>query len=248
MAPLPQRQIPPPPAEGFAEWSASSQSNCMAVAGMPHDPNQDMKGEVVRGLALRRWQGLSDISHFDFYDNQTRSRRHTGTIILDLLPHFYDTQRMQRIIAPDGTPDTTTINEKVRDPVTQAVLRVKNDMTVGRYDVVMDTGPGYQTRREEGSEAMLELLGTPLGEMVAKGAGDVVVRSMDFPDSDTIADRMAANIPGAQIDKQSDIPPKAQMMIQGLQAQLREANSARLALELELHSKHELQQMKEKGA
>src|SRR6266436_2160139 len=245
--PPPARQMPPEPASGFTEWSESSKNNFLAIAGMPNDPGQDSKGEVVSGIALRRRQGLSDISHFDFYDNQTRSMRHTGTIILDLVPHFYDTQRMQRIIAPDGTPDTTTINEKVRDPLTNAVLKVKNDMTVGRYDVVMDTGPGYQTAREEGSEAMLELLGTPLGEMVAQGAGDVVVRSMNFPDADTIADRIAANIPGAQIDKQSDIPPKAQMMIQSLQAQLKNANQARLALEMELPSKHQLEQIRQTG-
>jgi hypothetical protein len=247
MAPPPMRQNPPEPAAGFAEWSQSSQSNFLAVAGMPSDPGQDAKGEVVSGIALRRRQGLSDISHFDFYDNQTRSMRHTGTILLDLLPHFYDTERMQRIINPDGTPDTTTINEKVRDPLTGAITKVKNDLTVGRYDVVMDTGPGYQTRREEGAEAMLELLATPLGEMTAQQAGDVVVRAMDFPDSDTIADRLAASIPGAQIDKDSEIPPKAQMMIKGLQAQLQQANQKSMALELELQAKHQLEHIRQEG-
>jgi hypothetical protein len=247
MAPPPQRQQPPTPASGFAEWSESSQSNFMAVAGMPHDPGQDAKGEVVSGIAIQRRQGMSDISHFDFYDNQTRSMRHAGNIINDLVPYFYDTERIQRIIGDDGKPSTVTINEKQMDPTTGAIIAVKNDMTGGLYDCVVDTGPGYQTQREEGAVAQMQLLGTPLGEMIAETAGDVVVRSMDFPEADVIADRMAARIPGAQIDENSDIPPKAQMMIAGLQQQLKDANQKGMALELELHSKHGLEQMKQEG-
>lgn len=245
--PPPMRQAPMQPAPGLAQWIQGSQSDFMAVAGMPHDPNQDANGEVVSGLAIKRRQGLSDISHFDFADNLTRSLRHLGNILSDLIPHFYDTQRMQRIIGDDGTPDTTTINQKVRDPMTQAIVKVKNDMTAGLYDTVVDTGPGYQTKREEGADAMLSLLATPLGESVAHTAGDLVVRALDFPDADTIADRLAAMIPGAQIDKDSDIPPKAQMMIKGLQQQLQKLQQSHLALELELHTKSSLEQMRQKG-
>ncbi len=247
MMPPPQRQSAMAPAEGLMQWIQGSQSDFMAVAGMPHEPGQDSPGEVVSGLAIKRRQGLSDISHFDFADNLTRSLKHIGSIVSDLIPHFYDTQRIQRIIGDDGTPDTTTINEKVRDPLTQAVVRIKNDLTGGLYDTVVDTGPGYQTKREEAAEAMLELLATPLGEMTAKVAGDVVVRSLDFPDADTIADRMAAMIPGAQIDKDSDIPPKAQMMIKGLQQQLQQMQQSHMALELELKTKSGLEQMRQQG-
>jgi len=247
MMPPPQRQSAMAPAEGLMQWIQGSQSDFMAVAGMPHEPGQDSPGEVVSGLAIKRRQGLSDISHFDFADNLTRSLKHIGSIVSDLIPHFYDTQRIQRIIGDDGTPDTTTINEKVRDPLTQAVVRIKNDLTGGLYDTVVDSGPGYQTKREEAAEAMLELLATPLGEMTAKVAGDVVVRSLDFPDADTIADRMAAMIPGAQIDKDSDIPPKAQMMIKGLQQQLQQMQQSHMALELELKTKSGLEQMRQQG-
>jgi hypothetical protein len=242
LAPPPVRQEPPPVAGGFAEWSQANLSNFLFVTGMPNEPDADKKGEVVSGIAIRKRQGLSDISHFDFYDNQVRSLRHTGHVIIDLLPYFYDTQRVQRIINPDGTPDMITINEKSADGL------INNNLAAGKFDIVIDTGPGYQTAREEAADAMLELMGTPLGEMTAKVAGDVVVRAMNFPDADTIADRLAAQIPGANIDKNSDLPPKAQMMIAGLQQQLKEANQRFMAAQLEIEAKHGLQQLKDKGA
>ncbi len=237
-APPPERQMPPQPNAGFAEWADSTKSDFLAVAGMPNDPNQDMKGEVVSGIALRRRQGLSDISHYDFYDNLTRSLRHLGRIIVDMIPHYYDTPRMIRIIQEDGTPESVAINQP-------AIDKIKNDLTVGKYEVVVDTGPAYQTKREESVEAMMELLGTPLGELVARTSGDLIVRSMDFPNSDSVADRLIAAIPAAQMDKNSDLPPKAQAVIAGLQAQLKEANQKQMALELELHAKMGLEKMRQ---
>ena len=58
----------------------------MALAGMPHEPGQDAPGAIVSGKALRQRQALSDIGHFQYYDNQTRSISHTGRIYLDLNP------------------------------------------------------------------------------------------------------------------------------------------------------------------
>jgi hypothetical protein len=54
-------------------------------------------------------------------------------------------------------------------------------------------------------------------------------------------------IPGAQIDKDSDIPPKAQMMIKGLQQQLQQMQQSHMALELELKTKSGLEQMKQQS-
>jgi hypothetical protein len=251
-APPPERQGPPPVAEGFAEWAESTKSDFFAVAGMPHDPDQDKQGEVVSGIALRKRQGLSDIAHYDFYDNLTRSLRQLGKILLELIPVYYDTPRMLRIIREDGTPETVNINERQLDPMTQAVMNVKNDMTAGRYDVTIDTGPSYQTKREESAEALVELVtGTgKMGEMISTSAADRVIRAMDFPDADSIADRLASLIPAAQAEKQlaNMTADQLKSMVAGLQAQLAQANQKSLAAEMELEAKHGLEKIKQEGA
>lgn len=238
VAPPPQRQMPPPVADGFKEWSESAQSNFLAVAGMPNEPGADAKGEVVSGIALQKRQGLSDISHYDFYDNFTRSQRQVGRIIVDLIPSYYDAPRIVRIVGDDGTPSSVQLNEQTAD-------HVKNDMTVGRYEIVIDSGPSYQTKREESRAFQIELLKGPLGEMIAQNAGDVVVRGFDFHNSDKIADRIQSSIPAAQTDPQSDLPEKAQVMIAGLQAQLKQLGQKNLALELEIQAKHGLEKIKQ---
>jgi hypothetical protein len=204
---------------------------------MPHEPAQDAQGEVVSGIALRERQALSDISHFQYYDNQTFSMSHTGRILLDLYPHYYDTEKMQRIIGDDGVPQMVKINEKVRDPQSQAVTQIKNNICVGRYDVVMDAGPGYETKRQEGVDSMLGLLKTPLGEPIAKVASDLVVRNMDFAGADDLADRLVPLNPEGMSQAIKQLPKPAQAIVGALQQQLSQVSQELQHAQLELKYK-----------
>jgi hypothetical protein len=114
-----------------------------------------------------------------------------------------------RIIGEDGKPEIVTLNQPSSDE--NGVEKVLNDVTVGEYDVVMDTGPGYNSKRAEAVDAMTSLFAAD--PQLVQVAGDLYVRNMDFPGSDVIADRLAVNNPLAQIEKNSDVPPQAQMMI-----------------------------------
>jgi hypothetical protein len=237
-APAPTRLQPEPPPTGIMEAAGAISADLQMVLGVL-DPNQLPSGNIS-GKALQGQQNQVDLSNFHFYDNMTRSIRQTGKIILDLIPKIYDTERVMRIIGSDGQPDMTTINQA------NAIGEVLNDVTVGEYDVVMDTGPGFQTKRQQAVESMMPLL-TGNAELF-NIAGDLVFRNMDFPGADVIADRLAAMNPLAQIDEKSDIPPEIQMqlaqskqMIEQLQQQLQAAG-------LEINNRMQVAQIKEEGA
>jgi predicted amino acid-binding ACT domain protein len=75
----------------------------------------------------------------------------------------------------------------------------------------MDTGPGYNSKRQEAVDSMLSLLTADPGLM--QQAGDLIFRNMDFPGAEIIADRLAAANPLAQIDDKSSVPPQVQMQL-----------------------------------
>ena len=153
-APVPTRLQPEPPPIGIMEAANAISADLQMVLGIL-DPNQLPSGNIS-GKALAGQQNQVDLSNFHFYDNMTRSIRHTGKIILDLIPKIYDTQRVMRIIGTDGQPSMETINEqKTTDGGVDAVL---NDVTVGEYDVVMDTGPGFMSKRQQAVDAMMPLM------------------------------------------------------------------------------------------
>lgn len=237
-APVPSRLQPEPPPLGIMEAAGAISADLQMVLGIL-DPNQLPSGNIS-GKALAGQQNQVDLSNFHFYDNMTRSIRHTGKILLDLIPHIYDTQRVMRIIGSDGQPDMTTINEKT------VVGEVLNDVTVGLYDVVMDTGPGFQTKRQQAVEAMMPLLTG--NEQLFNIAGDLVFRNMDFPGADVIADRLASMNPMAQVDEKSDIPPQVQMELANNKKQMEAMQQQLQAAQLEINNRGQVAQIREEGA
>jgi hypothetical protein len=180
--PPPQRIQPEPPPAGALEAAFLASQNLSRVLGI-FDPAVRGGAQHKSDKTLNAERGQSEMANFDGYDNLTRSIKHTWRIMLSWFPSTYDTQRVQRIIGEDGREQMVTLNEKAQEqgPDGEAIEKVLNDVTVGTYDVVMQTGPGYDTRRQEGVAATVELMGTPLGEKVAAVADDLIVRNMDFP-------------------------------------------------------------------
>jgi hypothetical protein len=219
----PTRLQPEPPPVGIMQAATEISNDLQTVLGI-FDPSQQMPGNMS-GKALQGQQQQVDLSNFHFYDNMTRSIKQTGKIILDLIPKIYDTQRVLRIIGVDGKPDMTTLNEL------QATGEVLNNVTVGEYDVVMDSGPGYNSKRQEAVEQMMPLMAQ---NEIFQVAGDLLFRNMDFPGADTIADRLAAMNPLAKIDEKSPIPPAVQMKLMQLQQTVEQQQQQMQAMGLDI--------------
>lgn len=240
-APAPQRLQPEPPPAGVIAAAMSIDKDLQSVVGI-FDPSQLPQGNMS-GKAIRGQQMQQDMTNFHYYDNLVRSMKHTGRIILDLIPKIYDRERVLRIIGYDGKPEMVTVNQRVSDEM--GVEKVLNDVTVGEYDVYMDTGPGYQSKRQEAVEAMMPMIST--NQELFNLAGDLVFRNMDFPGAEVIADRLAANNPLAQIDEKSDVPPQIQMQLMQAQKQIADMQQMIAAMELEKQYRSDVEMLKQDG-
>jgi hypothetical protein len=87
--------------------------------------------------------------------------------------------------------------------------------SVGKYDVVATTGPGYATKRQEALEAMAQLLqGNPQLWTVA---GDLFVKNMDWPGAQEMSARFKKTI-DPKILETGDKSPELQAAEQQMQA------------------------------
>ena len=240
-APAPQRLQPEPPPAGVIAAAMSIDKDLQSVVGI-FDPSQLPQGNMS-GKAIRGQQQQQDMTNFHYYDNLVRSMKHTGRIILDLIPKIYDRERVMRIIGYDGQPEMVTLNQRVQDEM--GVEKVLNDVTVGEYDVYMDTGPGYQSKRQEAVEAMMPMIST--NQELFNLAGDLVFRNMDFPGAEVIADRLAANNPLAQIDEKSEIPPQIQMKLMQAEKQIADMQQMIAAMELEKQYRSDVEMLRQDG-
>ena len=227
-APTPTRIQPEPPPTGMVTALEGLNADLKAVVGI-YDPAQLPNGQQS-GKAINGMQQQTDMTNFHYYDNLTRSIRQTGRIILDLIPKIYDKERVLRIIGADGKGELVTLNQRAMDD--QGVEKVLNDVTVGQYDVVMETGPGYASKRQEAVESMVQML--QIDQQLMQQAGDLVFRNMDFPGADIIADRLAAANPLAQIDEKSDIPPQVQMQLAQSQQTIQQLQQQLQAMQMDM--------------
>ncbi len=236
LLPAPVRQPPAQIEQGFSEFVQGMQSNLMAIGGMPQEPGQDQQGVVVSGRALQRRQFLSDQSHYLYYDKLTLAIAQLWRCMVPWIQVYYSEERMQRIIGEDSTPEMVKINHQGGEVDEESgVAKVKNDMSVGTYDIVMDTGPGYETKREEGAENLIDLMKVgPLAEIIAKTGPDLVFRSIDHPYMQELADRLMATNDDGMEKIMEGLSARAKNIVQALQKELQALKQENQTLQQDL--------------
>lgn len=107
-------------------------------------------------------------------------------ILIEAIPVVYDTKRQVQILKPDGTDDFVMLNDEVLDEQTGTMVTV-NNLNEGKYTVKCEVGPAFANRLEAGRNALLEY--AAIDPTVTQMSGDVLLRAIDAPLVDQIAER-----------------------------------------------------------
>lgn len=223
--PPPQRPEPPSAAPAFMLGMQTAAQEMMMVSGQYQAQMGEQSNERT-GVAIQERQRQGDNATYHFIANLASAIRYTGRILIDLIPHVYDTRRVIQIVQDNGDRTSVVIDPAQKTAAQEMqrgeeILRVLNP-AVGRYEVQSGVGPAFATRRQEAFNAMIQLAqASP--ELMAK-AGDLVMRAADFPMADELAERLK--------------PPSTDPAVQALQQQV-QAAQAQLASAL-----HDLAQQK----
>jgi hypothetical protein len=156
---------------------------------------------------------------------------HTGRILVDMIPRVYDTKRTIRILGEDGQEKMETINALM---MTQDGAVPYNDLKVGKYDIRIQVGPSYNTRREESRDGMMEFL--RVNPAAAPLISDLIAKMQDWPEADRVAERLRATLPpGIADDDEGEMTPEKQqaMQQQAMQAQ-QQMQAQQAAMEIDM--------------
>ena len=182
----PERSAPPLSSQGVNEAVMMAAEDLKSVTGI-FDANLGARSNETSGKAIAARQKEGDVGSFFYISNFGFAVQHTGRIICDLIPHVYDTQRTLRIIGEDGKVDVIAINAPA-GPALDGVAKIENDVTTGAYDVVMEIGPSYSTKREEARDSMAQLAQS--APEIVQSFADLYVKAQDWPLADKIAKRL----------------------------------------------------------
>jgi len=223
--PLPQRSTPPMVQHGLIAAKMGASDDIKSTTGQ-YDTSLGATSNERSGKAINARKEQSDTGTYHYVDNLSRAIRYVSRQLVDLIPKIYDTNRVARIIGMDGETEMVKLDpeqeepiKKIQDPQNpEVVLEKIYNLSVGKYDVVVTTGPGYLTRRQEAMEAMGQILQG--NKELWAVAGDLFVKNMDWPGSAELAQRLARTIDPKLLEDQDD------PALQAAKAQIEEMGQA----------------------
>jgi hypothetical protein len=226
----PQRQpLDSGPAGGAMQEALVASDEIKGTTGV-FDASMGNRSNETSGRAINARKVEGDTATYHFTDNLARGIKHCGRILIDLIPKVYKQDRIIRILGEDGHAQNVKLGQP--QPTTeQPKGQRKNfdgvyDLGVGKYDLHVDTGPSYTTRRVETREEIMALI--QAAPDVASRIADILAKNMDWKDADLIAERLTP-------PDQAQIPPEVQQQmdemgqaLQECQAQHEQEKSANL--------------------
>ena len=224
--PLPQRAPPPLAQTGLIQAKMGASDDIKGTTGQ-YDASLGMQGNERSGKAILAREKQGDTGTYHYVDNLGRAIRYVTRQLIDLIPKIYDTQRIARVIGVDNEVDMVKINptqptpvNEIRDEMGNVIEKIYNP-TIGVYDVMVTTGPGYMTKRQEALDNMANILQS--NPQMWTVAGDLFVKNMDWPGAQEMADRFRKLI-DPKLLQSDDKPPEMQQAEQQIEALTQELN------------------------
>ncbi len=153
---MPARQVDPNTAVlmqaiiGFMDRSGGNYAEV-------NDPN-------ASGVALIEAQKRLDLSTAHYMNKIKLGIKRGGEVWRELVKDTYKEPRSVKVVSESGTKEFVQLFEQVMDEQTGQMIEV-NDLTRGKFEVVVDTGPQYESKRQEAVDALADridkLQGTP---------------------------------------------------------------------------------------
>lgn len=226
----PQRVQPPVSSEAMMTEAQMAAEDMKRTTGI-YDASLGAKSNETSGRAIMARKEESQNATSIYADNMVKAVAHTGRILVDMIPRVYDTERTVRILGEDGQEKMETINSLMVD---QNGIVPVNDLKVGKYDIRIQVGPSYNSKREESRDGMMEFL--RVNPAAAPLISDLIAKMQDWPEADRVAERLRAALPpGLAEDDQEEMTPEKQqaMQQQAMQAQAQQ-QAQQMAQEIEM--------------
>lgn len=205
---------------------AMASSQDLMETGGVYSAQQGQNPRYQSGFAIEQMISKGDAKTTRWLNNTAIAYRRICNMLVKAIPKVYDTEREIRVLNNDGTEETVFINREVVDQQTGKVVKV-NDISVGKYEIVIDLDEAYKTKRQEAAERLIQLAQVDPSLMME--ASDIVYGSLDVPGAEDIRERKrlmllkAGAIPDTQMTdeekQEADLLIQQQQMQQQQQAE-----------------------------
>lgn len=190
----PQRGQPPQLQQSLLAQIQQAAGDIHATTGL-EPASLGNAPDMMSGKAIQAQQAMGDRGAYIFHSNFERSLQFCGMILVDLIPRIYDTERVVKILGPDETFETITINQPATDRLNQPIIDeetgeevIVNDLSQGQYSVHVSTGPAFATAREETVKQLTTLAAG--SETIQELALDIIIDNLNINKGEELKSRV----------------------------------------------------------
>jgi uncharacterized protein (DUF2344 family) len=246
----PSRISPPQPSTAWQAAAQQSLGDISAGFGM-YEANLGQKSNETSGKAILARQHEGDTATFNFVDNARHAIEHGYKIMMSMAPALLDSTQIIRILGQDDESSFVQVNpnqaeahiEGINPQTGKKVVSI--NPSIGKYDLIVSTGPGFTTRRQESLAMMQEMVnGNP---QIFSMIGDLIMNMTDAPGADKLAKRLQVMLPpeiqqmeskdSEQSPEVAQVKAQADQAIQAKDQQIEEMTQAMQGMHEELQQK-----------
>jgi hypothetical protein len=211
------QHIPPPGMDGALINEAGMAAQDMKDISNIHEASLGMPSNEVSRVAIQQRQQVSDVGSYIYVDRLRLADERCARNINELIPHIYDTKRIEVIEGQDGKLEPVDLNSSEA-----------TDVTLGKYGITVTVGPATATKRQLAAESMMAFVNAVPQE--ASKVMDLVAESQDWPKADEFARRFRLGLPDGFIAEEDltdeqKAARKAQSQMAQMQQQLEMKNA-----------------------
>ncbi|MGD0420537.1 MAG: portal protein [Xanthobacteraceae bacterium] len=188
----PEQIVPGGPANAHKILEDDAGQDLKDIAGI-NEAALGQEMNVQSGRAIQAKQRQAVLSIQVYMDNFKRSKMLVGDQHLKIIQRYYTEPRLYRIMGKDGKFGQVLLNQEQQDP-TSGLARIANDVTIGKYTVVIDDSPLSDTFLNAQFNEMLTLLGK-MGPAIAPYIpmfADLIIDMSSMPRKDEWIERIKA--------------------------------------------------------
>jgi hypothetical protein len=186
---MPQRMEPLDLPQGAIALAQMSIQDIQATIGF-YDASVGNADDMnrVSGKALVQHNRRSDLGSYEFVDGFAAATQLTWEMYIDMIPHTYDSERIERTIGASGIEQMVTLNQSTGQVDENGQDVILNDLKKGKYDVTVTLGSNYETARQESLDTLLGLAETL--PQTAAIISDLIAKNVDTPDAHEMERRL----------------------------------------------------------
>lgn len=197
----PPTQMPPALA-GLLQYTGTAIQQITGASQLENMPS-NVATDTVDSIFNRM-----DTQSYIYMDNMAKSMRRAGVVWLSMAREVYGSDTPMRIVNEDGSDDVALMTGEVVDRQTGQVIAL-NDLSQGNYEVTVDVGQSFATRRDATVKSLLSMLA-----LIPPGT----------PKHDLVSSMILDNMDGEGMDDLKEYN-RNQLLLSGLSSRERQKNS-----------------------